>query len=512
MMKGKRVLFFVSVSLLCLVPAFAADISGKWRAQIDTSIGVMNYAYEFQVDGEKLTGRAESAETLPPTQSLPKAAGGGGGAPEPATISGKLADGTSYSVSKPENWNGELILDLDGAIPARGFTRWLLDHGYAQGGTNRTVCGYNFPQCVDNLVEVRRLFAERFGPPKQTIAAGGSRGAFVARLALERYPKLFDAAMSSAGGGAGSLATFNSKLDAVWALKTLVNLKSSLRLVNITSVEDENSALSALLKEAMATPQGRARLSLAAAFEQFALWADPKAPEPAETDYDSQLDQIASQFVFANPPVVRVGMEKAAGGNIGWNNGVDYRRLLELSGRKEMVMALYRKANLDLDLDLTILDRTERISADPTALGRAEPLMSYTGKIAGPIIVVDNDDPVDAAPLKLAYVETLKKAGTADLLRLCWVHGAGHGGQTDIERVAGFVTLINRLETGKWGDTSPAAMNALAEKLAKETSLQLGTPRFFGYQPPMPLRTWDASNWGTYSPATAGTRAGSPIQ
>ena len=419
--------------------------------------------------------------------------------PELATIAGILADGTTYRVSKPENWNGRLILDLDGATTARGgFTQWLLDHNYAQGGTTRGNCGYNYPQCVDNLVEVRRLFAERFGTPKWTIATGGSRGAFVARIALERYPKLFDGAMTNSGGGAGSIATFNSKLDAAWALKTLVNPQSLLRLVNITNVQEENAALSTLLKEAMATPQGRARLSLAAAFEQFALWADPKAPQPAATDYETQLDQIASQFVFANPPVVRAGMEAAAGGNVGWNDGIDYQQLLELSGRKEMVAALYRKANLDLDSDLAVLKRTARISADPAALGRAEPLMSYTGKISGPIIVVDNDDPVDAAPLKLAYVETLKKAGTEDLLRLCWVRGVGHGGQTEIDRVAAFTRLINRIETGEWADTSPAAMNALAEKLAKETSLKLGEPTFFEYNPPLPLRTWDQSNWGAY--------------
>ena len=28
--------------------------------------------------------------------------------PEPAAITGKLADGTMYRVSKPENWNGRL--------------------------------------------------------------------------------------------------------------------------------------------------------------------------------------------------------------------------------------------------------------------------------------------------------------------------------------------------------------------------------------------------------------------
>ena len=419
-------------------------------------------------------------------------------APEPVTIAGKLVDGTGYRINKPENWNGRLVVDLDGAAQPRGFTQWLLDQNYAQGGTTRSNCGYNFPQCVDNLVEVRRLFAECFGTPKLTIATGSSRGAFVARLALEHYPKLFDGAMTSSGGGAGSIATFNSKLDAVWALKTLVNPQSMLRLVNIKDVGEENAALSALLKEAMVTPQGRARLSLAAAFEQFALWADPRAPEPTRTDYEAQLDQIASQFVFANPPTVRAGMEAVAGGNISWNDGIDYRRLLEDSGRKEMVAALYRKANLNLDSDLATLEKTARISADPAALSRAEPLMSYTGRISGPIIVVDNDDPVDAAPLKLAYTETLKKAGTLDLLRLCWVHGAGHGGQTGIDRAAGFVSLIKRLESGKWPDTSPATMNALAEKLSGETSLKLGSPTFFDCNPPVPLRTWDKSDWGSY--------------
>ena len=67
-------------------------------------------------------------------------------------------------------------------------------------------------------------------------------------------------------------------------------------------------------------------------------------------------------------------------------------------------------------------------------------------------------------------------------------------------RVAGFVSLIERLESGRWPDTSPAAMNALAERLSEETSLRLGTPTFFDSNPPMPLRTWDKSDWGSYKP------------
>jgi len=57
-MKWAKVLLFVSVALLCLVPAFAADISGKWTTSIQTGIGVMNYTFDFKVEGEKLTGKA----------------------------------------------------------------------------------------------------------------------------------------------------------------------------------------------------------------------------------------------------------------------------------------------------------------------------------------------------------------------------------------------------------------------------------------------------------------------
>ncbi len=57
-MKSTRVLLLVSVVILCLVPASAADISGKWTTAIQTGIGVMNYTFDFKVEGAKLTGKA----------------------------------------------------------------------------------------------------------------------------------------------------------------------------------------------------------------------------------------------------------------------------------------------------------------------------------------------------------------------------------------------------------------------------------------------------------------------
>jgi hypothetical protein len=57
-MKSTRTLLIVPVVLLLLIPALAADISGKWTTVISTGIGEMNYTFDLKVEGEKLTGKA----------------------------------------------------------------------------------------------------------------------------------------------------------------------------------------------------------------------------------------------------------------------------------------------------------------------------------------------------------------------------------------------------------------------------------------------------------------------
>jgi hypothetical protein len=40
------------------LPAFAADVTGKWTAEFDSQVGVQKYTYELKVEGEKVTGKA----------------------------------------------------------------------------------------------------------------------------------------------------------------------------------------------------------------------------------------------------------------------------------------------------------------------------------------------------------------------------------------------------------------------------------------------------------------------
>jgi pimeloyl-ACP methyl ester carboxylesterase len=420
-------------------------------------------------------------------------------AAEPESISGTLPDGTRWGMSKPDNWNGTIILDLDGAgSRSEPYRDWLLAQGFATGGTQREPVGYDFVKAVDNLIAVREQFIARWGAPKRTIASGGSRGGFVTRIAMERRPDIFAGGLVVAGGGGGQIAGQRDKLNAVFALKTLVDPEAPLKLVNIDNVQAETAALGELVKKAAATAQGRARLALAASFEQFALWTSRNKPKPGATDYDAQVDQIAENFAFANPASVRAGVEKVAGGNVSWNTDVDYADLLKRSGRKAMVEAMYRKAELDLAADLAVLAKAPRIKADPAAVARAEPLGSYTGKIKGPMVNVDNDDPVDAASYKLEYLKTLKKAGTDGLFRMLWTDTAGHASIPALDKAVGFTLLIRRLDNGKWSDTSLPAVQALAAQIAREAPA-LGQSKLFDPGTITPaLFSWDASNWGSY--------------
>lgn len=222
----------------------------------------------------------------------------------PDEMSGMLPDGTRWRVQKPTNWNGTIVLDLDGARmpmgpagsptpPRSPFVEWLLANGTAYGGITREPVGYDFPKAVDYILDIRQRAARAWGAPERTLISGGSRGGFVVRKALELHPETFDGGLMYSGGGAGEIAGLNNKLNSLFVLKTLVNPKAPLELVNIRNMQAEMESLQALVDEAKSTPQGRARLALAGAVQQFSLWSSRDKPRPGPDDHDAAVDQMA---------------------------------------------------------------------------------------------------------------------------------------------------------------------------------------------------------------------------
>lgn len=58
MKKIRAVLLLVFLASVYALAAHAADVSGKWKAEFDTQIGVQKYTFTFKAEGEKLTGKA----------------------------------------------------------------------------------------------------------------------------------------------------------------------------------------------------------------------------------------------------------------------------------------------------------------------------------------------------------------------------------------------------------------------------------------------------------------------
>jgi pimeloyl-ACP methyl ester carboxylesterase len=414
---------------------------------------------------------------------------------------------------KPADWNGTLVLDLDFNTWSQAQRDWFLQKGYAIGGIQRTQnqTAYELKKYVDDLVATQQKLVDPGAPePTRTIAFGASRGGFVARMAVQYRPDVFKGAVAFAGGGAGVIASWLGKADAVWALKTLVDPSSPLAVSDLPDIPagasygpnySQDVALGALVTRARATDAGMARLVLAAAFEQATDWPSGSV-EPAADDYLTQGNLIAGSFAFGNPQFVHKEIEVMAGGPMTWNHGVDYRDLLERSGSIDRVRWWYARAGLDLDADLATLNGAPRFSADPAAVARVEQIGTFDGQTGGPVLSIKTiGDSADPVSLDEAYVRTFREAGTSDMLRTAFIHRSGHSSQSLRERLVAFQTLVDRLDSGSWCDTSPAALDARAATVAAGTTLtpaQLGTAEFVEYDVTPALRTWDYTNWGTY--------------
>lgn len=53
-----KILLALCALFACTLMVYAADASGKWKAEFDTQVGVQKYTFTFKVEGEKLTGKA----------------------------------------------------------------------------------------------------------------------------------------------------------------------------------------------------------------------------------------------------------------------------------------------------------------------------------------------------------------------------------------------------------------------------------------------------------------------
>jgi hypothetical protein len=290
------------------------------------------------------------------------------------------------------------------------------------------------------------------------------------------------------------VAVWNEGLDAEYVIKTLLASNTALQLVHITSPGANLGLSEQVLFAAQATPQGRARIALAAAVGDLPGWFDPASPEPAATDYTSQeanqfswITQVDGPFLFA----LRAELEARAGGNPSWNTGVDYAKQLERSIDDAEVQALYRQAGLNLDDDLAALAAGARVSADANAVTFLTNNIAFDGDLGGkPVLTIHTTgDGLVLNSDEQAYRNVVQDAKDSQLLRQAFVHRAGHCTFTPAETVAALQALVTRLNTGRWaGVADPSHLNAAAAALG---ALNVAPPSYIDFDPAPFLRPYD---------------------
>ena len=398
----------------------------------------------------------------------------------PETLTGTLADGATYLIQVPADWNGTLVLYSHGYVvpgspnpatdvgdPLTG--QWLLTNGYALAGSSYATTGWAIQQAIPDQLATLNTFDHLVRRPDRTIAWGHSLGGMITAGLIQVAPERFTAALPMCGVVAGGVQTWNLALDSALAVQQLLGPTSGLQIVNITNPTANLALSEALFAGAQATPQGQARIALASALGDIPGWFDPASPEPAPTDYTAQEanqflweTQVDGPFAFA----FRAELEARAGGNPSWTGGVNFWRQLQESPDYNEVKALYHAAGLSLSADIATLTAAPRISSVPSAVAYLKHNIVFNGDLSQPVLTLHTTgDGLVVNEAEAQYENTVDKAGKGYLLRQDFVSRAGHCTFTPAETIAAFKALIHRVNTGHWGGTSPAALNAVATAL-----------------------------------------------
>lgn len=420
---------------------------------------------------------------------------------------GTLPDGTVYRMRVPPNWNGTLLRDLDYAGRAdNAVNTFLLGQGYALSGTQRhdlRAFRYDPAREIANLDDVLDRFEQRWRSPDRVIQFGCSGGGEVTIAVAEDFSERIDGAVAM--GAHTPVWLMNTFLDGWFALKALI--APELPIINLPfqasggtahGVEGEiPDAWRSAVNDAQETPEGRARMMLASTIGQWPMWSTNMVPKPDLEDVEalqhSVFHNVRDRYSYNPGGEARIMFESAANGQqLSWNTDIDYRALYENGNAfyKAAVEALYEEAGLDLQADLQRINAMARVEASPYALDFWNaPGRNHRGRPAIPLLRIHEigDFQVPMAIVS-GYEELIQENNAGALYRTAFVDAPTHCGLNPAEVGAAIETMMNRLDTGSWAETTPEAMNARGAALPTDAE-----PRFLDNRPYLPRsynRTW----------------------
>jgi hypothetical protein len=432
----------------------------------------------------------------------------------PTHYTGTTSDGGGWIADVPANWNGTLLLYSHGYgtlspqdAPDPGTQAALLNAGYALAGSGYDPNGslWALGSAVRDQFQTLRTVERTVLPsrPSQVLAFGTSMGGLISALEDQQSNGRLDGALTTCGIVAGGIQLNNYQLDGEYAIDKLL-AGDAAKLVNYTSPGDAVNAavtLNGAAAQAQTTPEGRARLALAMSLMDVTTWTSGQAM-PGVYDYAGQeQQQYAEEFVNNNIMLFtetgRQQIELAAGGNGGWDAGVNFAKLLSHSSYYAEVHALYQAAGLSLRDDLRTLTQGANIRASDRAIRWLQQTSVPTGRLQVPELDLHTiSDQLVPVQQENYYHRTVRRAGSQDLLRQAFVARQNHCFFMPGELVAGVQALQHRVSTGHWDTVAlPSSLESAA------TALNLGDAAFTTFWPDR--LTGDN---GPFNPFTQGSR------
>lgn len=403
---------------------------------------------------------------------------------------GTLADGTDWRAVVPDDWNGTLLLYSHGyqpsfagprapatVAPSSDTEQLLLDQGYALVGSTYEATGWALPTAPDDQLESLDAAIAQIGEqPDHVLAYGTSMGGLVTGRLAESAGDVIAGAMPTCGLMHGGVDLNNYQLDGSHAINELladqdIQIES---YANLGAAFSTAAALSGVVDAAQTTPEGRARVALAAAL--FHLPGTDT--RDADAWQQSMYTLLKQTLGFVTPG--RFDIETATGGNATWNVGVDYAKLFQKSEDRQKVAELYRAAGLDLKADLAVLTDTADIAPDAGSVETLNGTSGLTGDLQMPVLTMHTTiDILAPVQVEQEYAEDVRSQGDSALLRQTVVDREGHCSFTPAEIAAGISVLENRVLSGHWGGASNSvpALNALAASIHGSGSAFVKLPR-----------------------------------
>ncbi|MHA6719875.1 alpha/beta fold hydrolase [Sphingomonas sp. RS6] len=377
-------------------------------------------------------------------------------APPAGVLDAQLQGGGHWTAEVPAKWNGTLLLwsrgyspVADGAEAApKAYRAALLAAGYALAGSDYGAGGWALAEAIPAQRATIAAFAARYGKPRRVIGWGFSMGGLVTTALAEQRPSALDGAISFCSSMGGAIGMMNMALDGAFVFRTLVAPDANIELTNVDDDRANGARVQRAVEAAMATPEGRARIALAAVLAGLPGWTTHDAPQPAPDDFEAQVREMAKTFAMG-VFLPRQDQERRAGGAFSWNNGIDYRSQLALSHRRDLIEALYRRAGISLADDLDRLAKAKRVSARPAAVAYMKSHYTPSAKPTVPLLAVQAiGDGLTSPSLQQGYAA----AARSHDVRSLWTRSAGHCAFDPSVVTAAVEQMVVRLETRRWPD------------------------------------------------------------